>query len=213
VCNNCTTACGFFFLFHTYTYLILLGWNSLTQFCIYVYHLYTWSHTFRASPPVLSMSLWIIKLNVLSLASFFLATLPIRLTRTAFTSELLMAIHLDQSLWSTNKNYWAVVRSNLLHSFLEEHSCVAPFTIHCKLHKFGAGKPISWAKPAHFDFFTIIFLSGVTYWALVEMLLHVKCMYFLYTLAVTEVIYQKSHASTTLIYTNLVRGQKWWKLF
>ncbi len=42
-------------------------------------------------------------------------------------------------------------------SFLEVHNCVAHFTNHGKLHKFGAEKPISWAKPAHFDFFTINF--------------------------------------------------------
>jgi hypothetical protein len=31
------------------------------------------------------------------------------------------------------------------------------FTSHGKLHEFDAEKPISWAKPAHFDFFTINF--------------------------------------------------------
>jgi hypothetical protein len=37
------------------------------------------------------------------------------------------------------------------------HNFVAPFTSHGKLHEFGAEKPISWAKPAHYDFFTINF--------------------------------------------------------
>jgi hypothetical protein len=37
------------------------------------------------------------------------------------------------------------------------HNYVAPFTSHSKLHEFGAEKPISWAKPAHFDFSTINF--------------------------------------------------------
>ncbi len=45
----------------------------------------------------------------------------------------------------------------LLHSFFEVHNCVAPFTSHRKLHEFGAEKPISRAKPAHFDFFAINF--------------------------------------------------------
>jgi hypothetical protein len=36
------------------------------------------------------------------------------------------------------------------------HNCVAPFTSHCKLHEFGE-KPISWAKPAHYNFFAINF--------------------------------------------------------
>jgi hypothetical protein len=50
------------------------------------------------------------------------------------------------------------VKSNLLHSYLEVHNCVAPFTSHGKLHEFGAEKPISRAKPpAHFDIFAIIF--------------------------------------------------------
>ncbi len=38
------------------------------------------------------------------------------------------------------------------------HNCVAPFTSYVKLHEFGAEKPISWAKAAYFDFFTIIFI-------------------------------------------------------
>jgi hypothetical protein len=45
----------------------------------------------------------------------------------------------------------------LLHSFLEVHNCVAPFTSHSKLREFGAEKSISRAKPAHFDFFTMNF--------------------------------------------------------
>ncbi len=51
------------------------------------------------------------------------------------------------------------MRSDLLHSFfLEVHrKCVAPFTSHGKLHKFGAEKPISWAKLTNFDFFIINF--------------------------------------------------------
>ncbi len=71
-------------------------------------------------------------------------------------------------------------QSNLLHSFLELHNYVAPFASHGKLHEVGAEEPISWAKPAHFDFFTINLLSGVTYWAPVEMLL--KCWVILFAL-------------------------------
>jgi hypothetical protein len=33
--------------------------------------------------------------------------------------------------------------TNLLHSFLEAHNCIAPFTSHGKLHGFGAENPIS----------------------------------------------------------------------
>jgi hypothetical protein len=39
-------------------------------------------------------------------------------TRTAYTWGLLIANHLDQSLWSTNEKYWAAIRSNLVQSFL-----------------------------------------------------------------------------------------------
>jgi len=74
---------------------------------------------------------------------------------TSYMCGLLIANHLDQSLWSTNQKYSAAGRSNSLHSFLEVHNCVAPFTSHGKLHKFGAEKPISWAKQAHFDLFTM----------------------------------------------------------
>ncbi len=55
----------------------------------------------------------------------------------------------------TNQKYWAAVKSNLLHFFLEVHTCVAHFTSHGKLHEFGAEKPISWAKQTYFDLFTI----------------------------------------------------------
>jgi hypothetical protein len=75
-------------------------------------------------------------------------------TGTAYTWELLIADHLDQSFWSTNQKY---VKSNLLHSFLEVQNYVVSFTSLGKLHEFGAEKSISWAKPAHFDFFTINF--------------------------------------------------------
>jgi hypothetical protein len=82
---------------------------------------------------------------------------PTDKTGTAHMWELLIANHLDQLLWSTNQNYRATVRSNLVHSFLEVHSCVEPFTSHGKLHEFGAEKPIFWAKQAHFGFLAINF--------------------------------------------------------
>jgi hypothetical protein len=92
---------------------------------------------------------------------YFANTTNKTVTGTAYIWESLIANHLDQSLWSTNQKYWAVVRSNLLHPFLEVHNCVVPFTSHAKLHESGAEKRISWAQPAHFDFFTINF----TFWS------------------------------------------------
>jgi len=56
-------------------------------------------------------------------------------------------------------------------SFLEVYNSVAPFTSHGKLHEFGAEKQISWANRHILSFSQYTLLSGVTYWALVEMLL------------------------------------------
>jgi hypothetical protein len=64
-------------------------------------------------------------------------------TETAYTWGLLLANHLDQSLWLTTQKYWAAVKSNLLHSFLEVHNYVVPFISHGKLHEFDLEKPIS----------------------------------------------------------------------
>jgi len=50
-----------------------------------------------------------------------------------------------------------IYQSYLLHYFLEMENSVVPFTSHGKVHKCGAEKPISWAKPAHFNIFTINF--------------------------------------------------------
>ncbi len=69
--------------------------------------------------------------------------------------RLIIANHLDQSLWWTNQKHWAPVRSNLLHSFWCR--CTAPFTSHGKLHKYAEPKPISWAKPACGRFSSSIF--------------------------------------------------------
>ncbi len=92
------------------------------------------------------------KIKCLSLAVFLWQ--PTNKTGTAYTWELLIANRLDQSLWSTNQKYWAAFRSNLLHSSLEVHTCVAPNQTR---HAARIWSPISWAKPAHFDFFTINF--------------------------------------------------------
>jgi hypothetical protein len=53
-----------------------------------------------------------------SLVVYFFATPPLKLKlETAKKGKgLLIANHLDQSLWSTNQKYWTVVRSYLLHS-------------------------------------------------------------------------------------------------
>jgi hypothetical protein len=63
---------------------------------------------------------------------------------------LLIANHLDQSLWWANQKHRVAVRSYLLHSFLHSflqvQSVDGPFT--------REPKPFSWAKPAAFDIFS-----------------------------------------------------------
>ncbi len=83
---------------------------------------------------------------------------------------LLIANHLDESLWSTNQKYWAAVRSCLVHSFVQVHSAAAPFTSHRNHSKYAEPKPFCWAKPAHLDLFHPILLCKITYRAPLEML-------------------------------------------
>ncbi len=55
--------------------------------------------------------------------------------------------------------------------FWRLHNCVAPFTSHVKLHEFGAEKNQFPELNRHIlTFQHYILLSGVTYWARVEML-------------------------------------------
>jgi hypothetical protein len=68
--------------------------------------------------------------------------------RTTNSKPLRLIIMIDQP-----EKYWAIVRSNLLHYFLEVHNSVAPFT----------WQVVSWAKPAYFDVFAINF----THWSLI----------------------------------------------
>jgi len=70
---------------------------------------------------------------------------------------LVIANHLDQSLRLTKQKYSAAVRSNLLHSFFGSAQLCCAFYQPWQAPRFGAGKPISWAKPAHFDFYAINF--------------------------------------------------------
>jgi hypothetical protein len=93
--------------------------------------------------------------------SFFFGGNPTNKTETGtdIHGGLLIAIanHLDQSSWSTNQKYWAAVMCNYYTLFGWCTNCIVLFTSHGKLHESGAEKPISWAKPAHFDFVVINF--------------------------------------------------------
>jgi hypothetical protein len=60
--------------------------------------------------------------------------------------ELLIAIHLDQSLRWANQKHWVVVRSYLLHWFRQVPTVDAPFTSHRKLCNDAPPQPFSWKK-------------------------------------------------------------------
>jgi hypothetical protein len=114
----------------------------------------TW---FRTFPPMFNVILDN-KIKCLSLVIFSSNPTKKIVIKTTCMWELLIANHLDQSLWLTNQKYRAIIKFNLLHFFLEVHNYVAPLTNHNKLHKFGVKKSISWTKPTHFNFFTIKFI-------------------------------------------------------
>jgi len=68
---------------------------------------------------------------------------------TANRWELLIANHLDQSLWLANQKHGALVISCLLYSSLQVHIFAALFTSLNKLSKYAGEKPFSWAKPTY----------------------------------------------------------------
>jgi hypothetical protein len=118
---------------------------------------------------------------------YFLPTRPIKL-RLPMSGSLLIANHLDQSLWLANQKHWAAVRSYLLHSSLAGvmlcwSSCQPQHTSSL------AGVMLCWSscQPQHtvqncwakinllsqtvLIFLHPILICRVTYWAPVELLL------------------------------------------
>jgi hypothetical protein len=85
--------------------------------------------------------------------------------------RLLIANHLDQSLWWANRNHWAAVRSYLLHSFWEVNSVAVPFTRHGNMRNYVKPNPFPCIKPSYLGFSSPNFTMQITYWALFEMLL------------------------------------------
>ncbi len=89
-----------------------------------------------------------------NLVIYFLATPHIKLKLGQQTGGgVLIANHLDQSLWWVNQKHSVVVRSYLLHSFLAAGAQVLllPFS-HFKLCNYTEPIPLPWAKPLYFDF-------------------------------------------------------------
>ncbi len=74
--------------------------------------------------------------------------------KSKYVGGLLIANHLDESLWWANPKHWAGVSSHLLHSFLQVHSAAAPFTSQGNVPNYVEPKPFSWAKPANIGLFS-----------------------------------------------------------
>jgi len=119
----------------------------------------------RASPVVLSMWPWkrFFHIQLQLYVSFANPPIELKLVRQMGVG-LVIANHLEQSLWCTNEKHWAAVRSYLLHSFLEVDNAAAPFTSNCRLYNF--------AEPNQhvLTFLHPILLCRITCWALLEML-------------------------------------------
>jgi hypothetical protein len=73
-------------------------------------------------------------------------------TWTANKWGLLVANHLDQSLWWADQKHWSIVRSYLLHSLLQLHRVAVPFARHGKMCLMMSQKNALETKPACFEF-------------------------------------------------------------
>jgi hypothetical protein len=70
------------------------------------------------------------------------ATPPVKLEPGQQIGDgLVIANHLDRSVWCANQRYWEPVRSYLLHSFLQVHRDAAPFTSHRNVCNYVEPKP------------------------------------------------------------------------
>jgi len=90
----------------------------------------------RASPAVLNMQPSKNYFSHPNFVSYFFATPPIKLWKLGqqIGEGLLIANHLNQSLWWANQKQWAAVRSYLLHAFLQVHNIAVPcIPSHCKV--------------------------------------------------------------------------------
>ncbi len=113
-----------------------------------------------------------------SLVIYFLATPSIKLKLGQRKGErLLIANHLDQSLWCANHEPWAVVvvRSYLLHSFLQVRRVVAPFLLATAMCTIMRSQNHFLEPNRHtLDFLHPILLCTITYEAPLEMAFHNK---------------------------------------
>ncbi len=73
-------------------------------------------------------------------------------------------------LWWTNQKHWTIVRSYLLHSFLQVHSVVAPFTNPSNCTIMLSQNDLPEPNRHVLTFLHRILLWTITYWAPLEML-------------------------------------------
>jgi len=108
-----------------------------------------------------------------SLVMYYFATPPIKLKLgRQIGGELLIANHLDESLWWANQKHWVPVRSYLLHSFLQVHSAAAPCTSMATYVTMQSQNHFPEPNRNTLDFLHPILLCRITYRAPLEMLFH-----------------------------------------
>ncbi len=123
----------------------------------------------RASPVVLSM--WWPNKTIFSDSYWQFCSPPIKLKGGQhICGELLIANHLDQSLWCAHLKHWEEVRSYLLHSVLQVQSIAVPFISQCKLYIMLCQNQFPELNRHILTFLHPIMLCRITYWALLEML-------------------------------------------
>ncbi len=87
-------------------------------------------------------------------------TIRLKLGGQRIGEGLLIVNHLDQSLWWGTQKHWAADTSYIVHFFSAGAKFRCAFSSHHKLYNYIELKPISWAKPAHFDFSSSKFFSA-----------------------------------------------------
>jgi hypothetical protein len=109
----------------------------------------------------LVLSIWACKIFLISKLSYLLFCNPTHQTEAGTVQiggKLLIANHLDQSLWLANQKQEAAVISHLSHSSLaSDQLCCAFYQRPTNWAKYVGEKPISWAKPAYVDFVSLDF--------------------------------------------------------
>jgi hypothetical protein len=123
------------------------GWTSFRFYLA----LYEQALSLRASPAVLSM--WPNKKKSdIHHVIYLFATTPIKLKlRLQIGGRLVIANHLDQSLWLANQKQGAGIKSYLFNSSLGDAQLCCAFYQPQKTVQNARPKPFCWAKPAYIE--------------------------------------------------------------